>query len=710
MVHLDSLLPVPASPVQAIFRAKGTRALGKSGGSHWSRLALIGLFGLCFLGPLSAQTPRCEARREVYYQSAESRQRLEALLLLAQDYQSLHADSIYAYGLEARRLYRQLPRPERDAVLAGRCALVLARSYLVWGWVDSALAVAEPLLAELDPAREGERVLWYETKRLEALCHGGVSRFPEALEGLYAVVERARLHGDSLHLAYAANTIGSVHLSMGKQGEGLQWMKQAAASINGHPRYADVRAANLTNQAYAYLLAGAIDSAASWLDRALPAAQTAQNLNTEAIALRLTSIIAQQQGDLERAETALLDMLALRGKLQSSLNLLQDNLALANFYAATGKIDQAIQVCLTNLQATEKAGGGRTNTTNANLRMEYYAALAGFYQQAGQQENYVRTLERLVAAKDSFYLANSAEALAEWQARYELTEKENLILRQRVNLTRKNLQLYGGAGLVALLGGVALWRFLRYRRAQQEALRRTREEEQAAAARAVQEAGERERRRIAADLHDNLGVQANAILYNTELLHQDSSARDTLLEDLRETARQMLRNLRETLWAMRTRDVPAGEWWLRVIGFCQQMNRMYAPLSVVAEGRLPEGMVLPAERALHLVLVVQEAVQNAVRHAQAQQVRVVSEWDGAAWKLHIEDDGIGFDPLQSGREEGGHYGLVNMRERAEAAGLSWQVDSQPGQGTRISLTWLGDYPNGPLSDAPAVATFDQQLP
>lgn len=677
-------------------------------------------FPLSLAAPLQAQTPRITEKQQAYRDAATPVATLEALLALGEEYHSLPADSIYAYALTASQLLRQQQgksiRGDGASLSRYTADLMLGRAYYVWGWVDSAMATIAPALEALNPESPGtekgaERQLWYALQRLQALCLGGVSRFPEALNTLNTLLTIAEKHRDALAAAYAANTLGSVHLAMGKTEQGMQWIRRAANYPLSGNSTDDFRAANQTNMAFGWLRSGHLDSAAAVLPQAIALSRTAQNRNTEATALRLTSIVAQQRGDLELAEQALLDMVAIRKTLQPALNQLQDNLTLANFYAGSGRLDEAIRICRENLEATEKAdGGGRTNTTAANLRMEYYTALAAYYDQAGDEQAYRQTLENLLSAKDSFYLANSADALAEWEARFELQEKENVILRQRVNLTRKNLLLYGGSVLALLLAAAGMGQFLRIRRRQQIALRQAREEERATAAAAVREAGERERRRIAADLHDNLGVQANAILYHTELLHHEPQSREQLLDDLRETARQMLRNLRETLWAMRSSDVAADDWWRRIIGFCQQMNRLYAPIHIAAEGQVPTDWPMPAERALHLVLVIQEAVQNAVRHASAQNIRVQIDCNAADWVIRIADDGIGFDPEQVSEGETGHYGLTNMRERALSAGLQYAVESAPGQGTTIVLRWRADYPNGPLTEGETVRSFEQLNP
>ncbi|GAB4533412.1 MAG: hypothetical protein Fur0018_22740 [Anaerolineales bacterium] len=87
------------------------------------------------------------------------------------------------------------------------------------------------------------------------------------------------------------------------------------------------------------------------------------------------------------------------------------------------------------------------------------------------------------------------------------------------------------------------------------------------------------------------------------------------------------------------------------------------------------------EQALYRI--AQEALENIVRHARARQVTISLRADDGLG-LEIVDDGVGFarDAIPAGR-----FGLAGMRERAAAAGAALDVDSRPGDGTRIRLTW-----------------------
>ena len=121
------------------------------------------------------------------------------------------------------------------------------------------------------------------------------------------------------------------------------------------------------------------------------------------------------------------------------------------------------------------------------------------------------------------------------------------------------------------------------------------ENEKQMSLKAITEAEENQRKRISSDLHDSLGVQANAILYGTELLQQDHQNL-SLINDLHDTAKDMLVTLRETLWAMKVTDATAAEVWLRIINFTRQLSRYYPSVNISTLGAVPAGLFISAPR------------------------------------------------------------------------------------------------------------------
>jgi two-component sensor histidine kinase/ligand-binding sensor domain-containing protein len=197
-----------------------------------------------------------------------------------------------------------------------------------------------------------------------------------------------------------------------------------------------------------------------------------------------------------------------------------------------------------------------------------------------------------------------------------------------------------------------------------------------------------EKERISRDLHDNLGVQANAILHNSTLLSGEKSDIKNIVTDLQETAKEMLHNLRETLWAMKTSDVTAKDVWLRIINFMKQMGRHYTTIHFKVEGEVPKNFIIASNKALNIVLVLQESVNNAVKHAGATTIMAACTNNNNEWVITISDDGKGFD-MNTAKEKTDSYGLQNMQERALSGNFKYAIETVPGKGTKTIISIAG---------------------
>ena len=253
------------------------------------------------------------------------------------------------------------------------------------------------------------------------------------------------------------------------------------------------------------------------------------------------------------------------------------------------------------------------------------------------------------------------------------------IAQQKLGLVKRNFLLYGAAAGTFLLLFTIGYRFRKYQQKQKLLAEQKRIQSEMA----VKDAEEKERKRIAAELHDNLGVQANAILHSTSLLNIETNK--NIVEDLQDTAKEMLLNLRETLWAMKTTDVAANELWLRIINFMKQMGRHYSTLNFNLKGTPPNDYIIPSTKALNMVLILQETVNNAVKHAQAKNITAKSVVKKDSWHLVIEDDGKGFN-LEKAKQKNDSYGLINMQERAKIGNFEYTLLSELGKGTITTIT------------------------
>ncbi|MEP7142217.1 MAG: ATP-binding protein [Ferruginibacter sp.] len=195
-----------------------------------------------------------------------------------------------------------------------------------------------------------------------------------------------------------------------------------------------------------------------------------------------------------------------------------------------------------------------------------------------------------------------------------------------------------------------------------------------------------ERERISRDLHDNIGAYANAVLYNTGLLEKEKEGklRDGLMRDLKFASKDIITALRETIWAFKKDNYSAQDCLLRIRNFIQPFTRYYLHIYFKVEGIAPDNKSMHYTRALNLVRIVQEAVTNAIKHADPQNISINSNFTEERWELTVSDDGKGFDDESLLQTEQGN-GLSNMKRRAIDSAFELIIQSKHEGGTSVII-------------------------
>ncbi len=202
-------------------------------------------------------------------------------------------------------------------------------------------------------------------------------------------------------------------------------------------------------------------------------------------------------------------------------------------------------------------------------------------------------------------------------------------------------------------------------------------------------AQEQERIRIARELHDETSQVLTSLLISLAVLEESitsQEARDRIAET-RRLAHQTLRAIRNLSTDLRPSAlddlglIPALRWYIK-----EYQQKFSITAEFQANGLKNR---LPAEMETALYRIVQEALTNVARHAQARKVWVEFNEDAEAIYATISDDGRGFDAEQlqqmpsTGQERG--WGLVGMRERASLLDGTLTIDSKPGSGTSVHV-------------------------
>jgi signal transduction histidine kinase len=193
-------------------------------------------------------------------------------------------------------------------------------------------------------------------------------------------------------------------------------------------------------------------------------------------------------------------------------------------------------------------------------------------------------------------------------------------------------------------------------------------------------AQELERSRIARELHDDISQPLALLAIELELLARAPRTRARLIAG---EAIECVQSLSEVVRNLSRRLHPAT---LRLVGLVAAVKSLQAQMSqsgisiTFSHDHVPPG--LSPDVALCLFRIVEEGLQNAIRHSQARKVCVELTVLPAAFRLTITDDGIGFD-VTSAWARG--LGLSSMVERVEAIGGALDIESKPGVGTSLMI-------------------------
>ncbi len=203
-----------------------------------------------------------------------------------------------------------------------------------------------------------------------------------------------------------------------------------------------------------------------------------------------------------------------------------------------------------------------------------------------------------------------------------------------------------------------------------------------------EQALERERARIARDLHDDLGSSLTRISLLSGLARADKdhpAQVEAHINKISQSAEQTVRALEEIVWAVR----PGSDSLQSLVEYIAHFaNELFEGDSARCRLDLPHNLparTLPPDMRHNIFLVVKEALTNALKHASAKEVRVQAKARGDTLEILVQDDGRGF-VAEFPPGEGKRNGLGNMRRRAESMGGKLELVSAPGKGTAVRLT------------------------
>ena len=405
------------------------------------------------------------------------------------------------------------------------------------------------------------------------------------------------------------------------------------------------------------------------------------------------TIMGEYQADIQNLSDALFHFKKAE-KLLERNELIRNNLQLymdmMQVYHQLEDYENALTYAHIALALTQK-------NKNKILEAEIYKDLAKYQAKMGNHQSASESLLKYAHIADSINIAEREKEATRLEAHYQSERKERQILQlQNENnqvallLVQKRSQIYllllASLGLLCLAG----FTYLGYRNFRKRDQLKTNEierlhyEQEARVSNAMLEGQENERKRIAIDLHDGLAGRLSATRIKLEKL-----GRYGMEEESNQVIQEAALNIDESLSELRTiaRNLMPEtlfRYGLKnaIEDYCSSISSGHEELKFILQF-YHTALEIPANMLLTIYRIMQELINNAVKHAKATEVLVQFLFENGKADITVEDNGVGFSPSDTEISDG--MGLKNLRTRV--AYLNGQIDfeSHPGEGTTVHI-------------------------
>lgn len=391
-----------------------------------------------------------------------------------------------------------------------------------------------------------------------------------------------------------------------------------------------------------------------------------KNNSALAAALNNLSNIYLARGNFSEAKRLVSRAITLRENLGETSELSSGQLTLAIILNTEGRYNEALKL----LREVRKVFEGNDSMERlSSVYMQLAKAFGGLHQTDSLNHYlalYEATVNRLTEKE---MLKNSADL----EARYQSEKKDAELEKSRLKIRERNFLLAGSAALLVLLGVIAVLVVRGQRRKNRQ--QQKEHEYMQALARAENENRLTEQRiGISRELHDNIGSYLTYL--DTSIKNLNGKPDPSRIGELQELTTETIAELRKTVWLINKPKVNIQEWAVKLADLYRRI-----PQVEVSWQDLPENVILNTQQATALLRVVQEGVNNALKHSGSDRVEVFADYDSKNFHIRIMDHGWGFDP----EENTAGFGLRNMTQRMEEAGGHVQVVSRKGEGTRVEI-------------------------
>ncbi len=534
-------------------------------------------------------------------------------------------------------------------------------------WANTALTIAQKM---------GNKKIEAESYGLLGAVQKNRGQYEAAIAYHLKALSIKEKTTDDYGISITLNDIGIVYKNIRRYKEAMEYYKRSLLYATKAKQLKSI-ALVTNNIGTVFSETNRYDSARYYLNRALP--------------------VAKQSGD----SNALVTVLSNLGEVYANAKNYPD--ALINFYQCLS-IDKVFEDnygmivdysniggCLIKLRQYDKARPFLDSAYNiadkegfAMEKANVLNSLVTYYTAKGDLEKAEEISISQTAIKDSIQNLDIQKNISELSAKYETAKKEKQLQEERFENTKKQYWIIGLLGLLALGGLLGYSYYKRYTLANEKRLQLAVIAQQDITTKAIIEAEENERKRIAGDLHDGVGQIMSAAKMN---LSSIESRLNFNTEQDRQTFEKIVHLVDESCKEVRAVSHNMMPNALLKTGlsnavkdFIDKIDSRLLKVNLYSEG-LNERLDSNVETVLYRV--IQECVNNVIKHSGANEldISLIKDTDGIA--ATIEDNGKGFVVTENARTEG--IGLKNIRTRIGYLKGTVDFDSAPGKGTLVAI-------------------------
>lgn len=550
----------------------------------------------------------------------------------------LNMQGFYDSSIQLNRRSVELSRQINHTEYLGKCLFNTGTAYQLAGMYDSAIIQYEEgkkVFALLD-----NEPLEARSKDILQILYMELHRYDKAIELGESAIAYFRSTNEKYPLALSLSNTGLSYVNIGKMDRAVSYFKESLA-LGKEIGDLQIETTGMLNLGDCLLQSNKYSELQPYFKRALELSQQMGARESEAIANRGLAIYYLWKNELPLAKKHMGQALEITSHSDQRVQHRKNLETLSSVLFAMHRVQEAEEALRTSTILGDSLNGELIQQTTLQL-----------------------------------------------EKKYESERKDNQIRLQQASIKQKttlNSMLIGGA--VALLL-ISFLLYLNYRHKQRLQVQRIQEleiEKQLMATEAVLKGEEQERSRLAKDLHDGLGGMLSGIKYslntmkgnqimtpeNQQAFERSMDMLDSSIKEMRRVAHNMMP---EALLKFGL-DTALRD-------FCNDINQSGA-LSVTYQSFGMEGVQWEQSTAITIYRIVQELLNNTMKHAAARTAIVQVGHTAEGTSITVEDDGKGFDPLILKGARG--IGWTNIQSRISYLKGRWDVQSEPGKGTSIHI-------------------------